>query len=343
MAPEILLEKEITEKSDVYSLGMLLIEMITIEVPYTDFNMTRAGILQKIRDGIEPSLLDRISDVKAKDYIKKMIDPDPSKRPSVHDLLSDQFLEINEKDDNRKIKLIKIKKKKKKKSIRENMENLSGNKLQPVEKKNVVPFKRDFEENPYFEEVLKAENIIECAENLQCENFGNEIKKKRNSDEKKDNIPQKKEHVPEREKIVTSSHEGGPYSKNCSDVYHTANTDYFHQKFQINDKNAILKTEESVNKKSTHQDQCPSSPPYQIFDEHYNVLLKFLISQDGKLHEIQFAYNLLRDNIPDLIEEVQSEFNFSQDNLNHIYETLKKISIYSKFYKQSDILHDNSA
>ncbi len=42
------------------------------------------------------------------------------------------------------------------------------------------------------------------------------------------------------------------------------------------------------------------------------------------------------------MDEIQYEFNFSSENLNHIYETLKKISIYSKFYGNSDILHDNS-
>lgn len=81
---------------------------------------------------------------------------------------------------------------------------------------------------------------------------------------------------------------------------------------------------------------------YEIFDSHYNVHLKFLINQDGKLHEIKFTYNLIKDSIPQLMQEIQNEFFFSTEHLNHIYETLKKISIYSKFYKNSDILHDNS-
>lgn len=82
---------------------------------------------------------------------------------------------------------------------------------------------------------------------------------------------------------------------------------------------------------------------YQIFDSNYDVHLKFMISQDSKIHEIQFTYNLLKDSIPDLMGEIENEFNFSSENLNHIYETLKKISIYSKFYGNSDILlHDNS-
>lgn len=85
-----------------------------------------------------------------------------------------------------------------------------------------------------------------------------------------------------------------------------------------------------------------NKPKYQIFDSNYDVHLKFMINQDSKIHEIQFTYNLLKDNIPDLMNEIQNEFNFSSENLNHIYETLKKISIYSKFYCNSDILHDNS-
>lgn len=83
-------------------------------------------------------------------------------------------------------------------------------------------------------------------------------------------------------------------------------------------------------------------PKFQIFDTNYDVHLKFMINQDSKIHEIQFTYNLVKDNIPDLMDEIQNEFNFSSENLNHIYETLKKISIYSKFYGNSDILHDNS-
>ena len=83
-------------------------------------------------------------------------------------------------------------------------------------------------------------------------------------------------------------------------------------------------------------------PKFQIFDCNYDVHLKFLVNQDFKIHELQFTYNLLKDNIPDLMLEIQNEFNFSSENLNHIYETLKKVSIYSKFYSNSNIIHDNS-
>lgn len=439
MAPEIIQDRDVSEKADIYSLGMVLIEMITIEIPYSDFNLSRNGIIQKIKDGIKPSLLDRISDEPAKQFINKLIDSDPNKRPIIQNLLQDEFLKINDKEDNRKIKLIKIKKRNKKILRREieclnlNLDNInvshardSGGKFltRPFEcesKKSLVPFKRDFEENPYFEESLfkgekgigesevynidekfnlintlpstEKNNKLKKRTNLKNEEKSLTKKKNLNTNYSELNIDKKGSQVPI---VATSSHECGTLSKCCSDVYHTANTDYFNQgainKIQTNkptasstiqngnilasttsniphininsqshmiektqsngklhnsdestekiEKSEKLKKSENLEKQSKHIDQ--SCPPYQIFDASYNVHLKFLISQDGKLHEIQFTYNLLRDNIPDLMEEIQNEFNFSHDNLNHIYETLKKISIYSKFYKKSDILHDNS-
>jgi hypothetical protein len=437
MAPEIIQDKEITEKADIYSLGMVLIEMITIEIPYSDFNISRHGIIQKIYEGIKPSLLDRISDEPAKQFIMKLIDPDPNKRPSIQALLTDEFLQINDKEDNRKIKLIKIKKRKKKiprremESLNLNLDNInvshakeSGGKFltrhfERESKKSLVPFKRDFEENPYFEESLfKSEkgvgesgvynidekfnltNILPTNEKNNkprkrtiSKNEEKPLTKKKNTNTNYSELNLDKRGSSQVPFVATSSHECGTLSKCCSDVYHTANTDYFNQgainNIQTNkppangimhngnilasttssvphvninsqsqqiekvhsngklhnsdestEKIEKLKKSENLEKHSKHIDH--SSPPYQIFDANYNVHLKFLISQDGKLHEIQFTYNLLRDNIPDLMEEIQNEFNFSHDNLNHIYETLKKISIYSKFYKQSDILHDNS-
>ena len=95
-----------------------------------------------------------------------------------------------------------------------------------------------------------------------------------------------------------------------------------------------------------------------IFDNDYNVKLKFYVSEGGKSHMIGFTYNLLKDNIDTLMNELQSFFNLNDDNLKNIYESLKKIckillikDIYSKFYihnvdksggENSNILPDNS-
>ena len=44
--------KNITEKSDLYSLGMTIIEIITLEIPYSDCDST-SQIIQKIKAGKE--------------------------------------------------------------------------------------------------------------------------------------------------------------------------------------------------------------------------------------------------------------------------------------------------
>jgi serine/threonine protein kinase len=79
-----------------------------------------------------------------------------------------------------------------------------------------------------------------------------------------------------------------------------------------------------------------------IVDENYSVHLKFFIKENDKLMEIKFVYNLLRDNIDNLMNEIKSEFNLSESNLNQIYQNLKKIFIYAKLTSDVQILPDNS-
>ena len=390
MSPEVLNDKNITEKSDIYSLGMVLIEMITIEVPYYSLNTHLSLIKQKIKEGIKPNALDRITDEQVKEFLLRLIDLDYNKRPSVSELLQDEFLKIDQKEDNRKIKLVKLKKKRKKDpkkdiEISEKTLDVFKNKTYKSRTtKNALLFKHDFEENPYFEESLKRDKnnfrLGDVDAGVSNMKLGNNREDTFNNEKSKISYPNKNISSLKRESenninkynhhLAASSHEG-LYTQN-SDMNYTANTDYFnnpiyqnkkvpatlyknennneHNAVNVNENFSKIKKAESPVLVSTkpsqlnfEENQINSNHPYQIFDSNYNVHLKFLINQDNKLHEIQFTYNLLRDNIPDLMEEIQNEFNFSHDNLNHIYETLKKISIYSKFYKTSDILHDNSA
>ena len=55
---------------------------------------------------------------------------------------------------------------------------------------------------------------------------------------------------------------------------------------------------------------------YKIVDDSYNVFLKILIKEESKMNEIQFTYNLLKDSIDNVMEEIKKEFNLSKDNLN---------------------------
>jgi len=48
MSPEIINNNgNLTEKSDIYSLGMVLLEMITVEIPYSDISDSKE-IIKKV-------------------------------------------------------------------------------------------------------------------------------------------------------------------------------------------------------------------------------------------------------------------------------------------------------
>ncbi|CAL5195924.1 unnamed protein product [Lathyrus oleraceus] len=96
MAPE-LYEEEYNELVDIYSFGMSMLEMVTLEYPYNECN-NPAQIFKKVTSGIKPASLNKVSDPEIKEFIEKCLVP-VSKRLSAEELLKDPFLQIeNPKD-----------------------------------------------------------------------------------------------------------------------------------------------------------------------------------------------------------------------------------------------------
>ena len=94
MAPENLYN-EICFKSDIYSFGMCLIEILTKEIPYHECDFT-AQIWKKIADNKLPesiNLLDKLP----KDLVVKCINKKPNKRLSYNEILNHNFLFIDRK------------------------------------------------------------------------------------------------------------------------------------------------------------------------------------------------------------------------------------------------------
>jgi|AntRauTorckE6833_2_1112554.scaffolds.fasta_scaffold07371_3 WNK lysine deficient protein kinase len=98
MAPE-MYEQSYDEKVDIYAFGMCLLEMITKEIPYYECK-TFANVWKNVRAGIEPSGLNKIKNIKAKELILKCIAKNPTDRPSSLDLLDDPFFQTIEMEDN---------------------------------------------------------------------------------------------------------------------------------------------------------------------------------------------------------------------------------------------------
>lgn len=96
MAPE-LYEEDYNELVDIYSFGMCLLEMATMEIPYSECNSI-VMIYRKVTKGEMPLAFNKVSDPEVKAFIERCIGQ-PRVRPSASDLLKDPFLvEINSEE-----------------------------------------------------------------------------------------------------------------------------------------------------------------------------------------------------------------------------------------------------
>ncbi|KMT12901.1 hypothetical protein BVRB_4g089890 [Beta vulgaris subsp. vulgaris] len=98
MAPE-LYEEDYTEMVDIYSFGMCLIELVTMEIPYSECNNV-ARIYKKVTSGLRPQAFNKVKDLEVKTFIEKCL-ARPRARPSATELLADPFFdEIIDDDEN---------------------------------------------------------------------------------------------------------------------------------------------------------------------------------------------------------------------------------------------------
>ncbi|PON35150.1 Tyrosine-protein kinase [Parasponia andersonii] len=103
MAPEIF-EEKYTETVDVYSFGLCVLELVTMEIPYSECN-TIAEIYKKVMGGVKPRALSKVKDPEVRHFIDKCLVRDPE-RPSAAQLLEDPFFDgvvDDEEDDDDEI------------------------------------------------------------------------------------------------------------------------------------------------------------------------------------------------------------------------------------------------
>jgi WNK lysine deficient protein kinase len=97
MAPE-LYEENYTEMVDIYSFGMLVLEMVTLEIPYSECDNV-AKIYKKVSSGVRPQSLNKVKDAEVKAFIEKCL-AQPRARPSAQELLNDPFFGVLDNDEN---------------------------------------------------------------------------------------------------------------------------------------------------------------------------------------------------------------------------------------------------
>ena len=96
MAPE-LYEEDYTEQVDIYSYGMCVLEMATLEIPYSECDSI-AKIYRKVTAGTMPAAFEKVKNPEIKAFIKRCIGT-PRARPSASELLKDPFFHGLDDDD----------------------------------------------------------------------------------------------------------------------------------------------------------------------------------------------------------------------------------------------------
>lgn len=98
MAPE-LYEESYTEKVDIYAFGMCLLEIVTMEYPYSECN-NMAQIFKKVFNGEKPQAFEMLVEGDVKDVIAACLQRE-ARRPSAVDLLRHPLFSEWDKDDGR--------------------------------------------------------------------------------------------------------------------------------------------------------------------------------------------------------------------------------------------------
>uniref|UniRef100_A0A0D9WWA2 non-specific serine/threonine protein kinase n=1 Tax=Leersia perrieri TaxID=77586 RepID=A0A0D9WWA2_9ORYZ len=89
MAPEVYGECY-DELADVYSFGMCVLEMVTLDFPYSECS-NPIKIYKRVISGIKPAALYRVRDPAVRRFIERCIAP-AARRPAARELLDDPFL-----------------------------------------------------------------------------------------------------------------------------------------------------------------------------------------------------------------------------------------------------------
>ena len=317
-SPEVY-QKKYGVKSDIYSLGMSIIEMITGEKPYSECKGQILVVCNKVRNKIMPNCFNKIKNEKVIEFINKCLKPE-EERPSADELLHDSFLNDLDSEDNNfpAINVPDLQKKYSNRSL------LSFKNIKSIEKENIL-------------ENLSSGDINSTItyNNQNHENMN--IKKMDDSS------------ITSNNKIENNCHDC-EYCNNKNNNLSDNKNKHFIQilidNLHINEN----KNEKEINKGNENKDNIINKKENEkseisfILDEEeksdMEICKIILLKKKGeKMSKIKFNYILSVDSIQSVVNELTKVINLSNEEIKECENKLKIFirEMKSKLKEKQDI------
>lgn len=90
MAPELFQQEKYNNKADIWSLGIILFEMIALDVPFSGQNYTK--LVKRVISAKLPAIPPQYS-TELRDLLHACLEKKPQNRPSIHQILRHEIIE----------------------------------------------------------------------------------------------------------------------------------------------------------------------------------------------------------------------------------------------------------
>ena len=285
LSPELVNNKQYTIKSDIWSLGVLLYEMMALKMPF-DANSLPMLTLKIIKGNYAPPPQIYTSDLR--NLVSQLLSVDPNKRPTADEILKMPIIKngiknfLNEIDYNKEFSksIVKLYKEKK-----------------PHSKKN---FKEEKESDKDDSNISRAQTNDSVKKNEQIKNF---FKNKKNSS------------------IVKSSQSEKNVNQDLKNIINEKREEMDKAKKKFNDSGVMWpEKQEELHKKNEEKKKLYN--PNQLFNEYkdktQNEDLDLLLSNFdiNKMNEDQYNQNRMLNNLNNVYHDKEEDSDNNGDNLN---------------------------
>ena len=310
-SPEVY-KKKYGVKSDIYSFGMSMIEMITGEKPYSECKGQIVVVFNKVKNKILPECFSKIKNEKVIEFIKKCLKPE-EERPSAEELLEDPFLNDLDSEDN-------------------NYPAINNPELQKKYSNRSLLSFRDIKSKDKDEKLLEDLSSGDIKSTITYNNQNNDKINLKNDSNISNITIEKKENIGNCEKNENKEKNGNNSNECeiCAGNNKNPNKNLHFLQILINNLNLNknINTKKEENKDNKENDKKNETGISFIMDEEEKsdteICRIILLKKNGdKISKIKFNYIFSIDTIQGVINELTKVINLNNDEIKECEYKLK--------------------